>query len=852
MFRVWSVCGLAASAAFCFACNNRGQEPRDARVRPATATAQRAAPASDGKRAALPSPFAVGASPAAIAATSPGLGIRLGPEFEAQKKRYADLTYAELTKKLGSNPSPDAPLGFDPTGFRYFDSIEQQLRLTAEERAVYAEHGVVALDHQQRYSMGSAYYAIYARDLPVLITTDSVLHALHRSIDAMLAELESHTFSPILEHVLSAAHVELAERVSKPEGGILPENAADADVYLAVARNLLAGAGAARSRAPLAVPSKLGNDAEVKALLNRVASLKLEVPPEATRLYGGVRPVDYSQFRPRGHYTESEPLKKYFRAVVWLGRADLGFVIAAPGPRNGLNADVDRELGSAALLTLLLKDSGVLAELGGMRALIDFLVGNADNLGIEHMLQGLERAGVERAGELAGPGALEELRKHISALDPGQAIRSQVLISDPFAPAVVVPPSIFQLFGQRLLLDSFVLQNVVFDAISYRGRKMRRTMPSGLDVMAALGNDRAVAHLEPDVERYKYGANLLAARRTLERIEPDAWRANVYNLWLDSLRTLDDPSDERHFPTVMRRAPWRDKQLTTQLASWTELRHDTVLYGKQSYTVGTLCSYPAGYVEPYPEFFARLEHLAREAADGIGRIELPAGDPKISEAYRRRREWRVAFFRRFADVMKLLGRLAEKELRAAPFSLAEQEFLQRTIDVRMRGSGGPAYDGWYPQLFYSRAPADFKPVVVDVHSDVDHDQVLEAGVGDVNFLVVAVDNESDRAAYVGPVYSYYEFRHPAAQRMTDEEWTERIETGRLPPRPSWSKTYRAPPEARKLGPVSYSNAPRTPRGRELEALKRRWLGTKDAALKQNLLGRIRKLEGELRRPDPPL
>ena len=40
------------------------------------------------------------------------------------------------------------------------------------------------------------------------------------------------------------------------------------------------------------------------------------------------------------------------------------------------------------------------------------------------------------------------------------------------------------------------------------------------------------------------------------------------------------------------------KTLTTQLASWTHLRHDTLLYVKQSYSARTACVYPAGYVEP--------------------------------------------------------------------------------------------------------------------------------------------------------------------------------------------------------------------------------------------------------------
>ena len=40
------------------------------------------------------------------------------------------------------------------------------------------------------YSFGSLYYAVYTNDLPVLITTDSILHAMHRTYDDILMELE--------------------------------------------------------------------------------------------------------------------------------------------------------------------------------------------------------------------------------------------------------------------------------------------------------------------------------------------------------------------------------------------------------------------------------------------------------------------------------------------------------------------------------------------------------------------------------------------------------------------------------------------------------------------------------------
>ena len=64
------------------------------------------------------------------------------------------------------------------------------------------------------------------------------------------------------------------------------------------------------------------------------------------------------------------------------------------------------------------------------------------------------------------------------------------------------------------------------------------------------------------------------------------------------------------------------------------------------------------------------------------------------------------------------------------------------------------------------------------------DRVLEVGTGQTDFLVAAIDNDGDRAIHVGPTFSYYEFTVPTKDRMTDEQWTERV--AREPvERPRW-------------------------------------------------------------------
>jgi hypothetical protein len=315
-------------------------------------------------------------------------------------------------------------------------------------------------------------------------------------------------------------------------------------------------------------------------------------------------------------------------------------------------------------------------------------------------------------------------------------------------------------------------------------------------VMAALGSDLAVGLLEPAIDRYHYGSNLLALRRVVDAMQPDDWNANVYNQWLAALRTLDDPpAPQAHFPEVMRREAWQKKQLRAALASWAELRHDTILYAKQSYTAVASCEYPTGFVEPYPAFFAKLAQLATTLAGRLAKAEIPAVDPRRASAALELRDRHAAFFRGFSQTVTRLEALAAKELASKPFSQEELEFVKKTIDRRGGGSGPPRYDGWYPKLF-NDSPFEQKPVVADVHTDPSSGHFLEAAVGDAQFLVVAVDNGPHRAVYVGPSSSYYELT--SSNRMTDEQWRANLEAGTVPAPPAFTRAFAVPGSERTL------------------------------------------------------
>lgn len=712
-----------------------------------------------------------------------------GQVFDKLLEKHQDMTFEQLKAKAVK--ARDYPaLDFEPTKATHFDTVNKKLALTETELAIFKKTGFVSVDQNRRHSFASAYYQIYASDMPVLVTADSIMHALHKSYDDILMEMERTVFTQTISTILASVHDSLGRMPMDKTN----TQAKDVDLYVTVARNLLVGAGSPEAQkvwnGKLTFASKFGQDDAALALLKDVQSLKLYDPfkDPPVRIYGGERFPDFSQFRPRGHYTKFQELKNYFRCMMWLGRVDCGWNVLPTEASRGVKSDSDRELRNAIHFCELLRDTNGLKPLKSLDEIIGFMVGKSDNLTVFTLLDVMGGAKVKGLGDVLDAKALEKVKDEIkSGKHAGQMIRSQVLISSAGTSVKTPPPSLFQVFGQRFVIDSFVLSQVVFDSILFKNVKQKRMMPSGLDALAALGNDEALLLLEPELTKWNYSANLMACRDFIGLHPKEYWQSNLYVLWLDCLRTLNaDMSAHKKFPQAMKSKAWQMKQLNTQLGSWAELRHDTILYAKQSYTAYPDCEYPAGYVEPYPEFYAKVKFFADEAGKLFAAAEFPAGNEAAVKRY-------VAFFKQMSTTVGTLETLAKKELAGEAFTDAEKLFVKKTVDKRGGGSGPPRYDGWYPELFYNRTEcAEWAPVVADVHTDPASQSCLEVAVGDAMFGVIAIDNDKDRMVYVGPLYSYYEFTQRVDKRLTDPEWQDMIQKGKLPARPEWTKEFVAP------------------------------------------------------------
>jgi hypothetical protein len=91
---------------------------------------------------------------------------------------------------------------------------------------------------------------------------------------------------------------------------------------------------------------------------------------------------------------------------------------------------------------------------------------------------------------------------------------------------------------------------------------------------------------------------------------------NLYCQYLNCLAALLD-KPEPDAPAFMSSPAWQIKSCQTALAGWAQLRHTWSLQAKESASYGAEIESPAGFVEPVPEFFARMAQLAGSCERGF-------------------------------------------------------------------------------------------------------------------------------------------------------------------------------------------------------------------------------------------
>ncbi|HJH26392.1 MAG TPA: dTDP-glucose 4,6-dehydratase [Methanophagales archaeon] len=651
------------------------------------------------------------------------------------------------------------------------------------------------------------YKTLKQKEIPVFITSDSLLHLYHIQFDETLRQIEEREFYDMIWQISKELLNDSVEDYNNYNfSGDLKEASKRNAAYFAVGLSLLQpkeeqlctdewkcrdpGLASAYfdpedlEKYSFEVPDFVQSDVEEElALIDKHAGFS-ESPIFKYK-------EDYSQYVPRGHYTRSEKLKNYFKAFMWYGR--MSFLLKG-GPAGLVSAEDAKiqTIGAALIASEFAESQELKDKWDRIYSVTSFYVGLSDDLGPYEYIEALNSVfngnGKFEPNELTE----ENIGKLKAKLAEYRAPRIYGGTGDCEIPPPFTPEQAdkclentmgFRLMGQRFIPDSYMFQNLVFPKVgSYTGTEEPFTLridpnagpirdpPRGLDVMAILGSNRAKELLEQlddsNYDGYNEQFNLL--EEEFNGFSAAEWNKNLYWSWLYALKPLLKTFDSG-YPTFMQTAAWQDKELTTALASWTELRHDTILYAKQSYgmaTTGLPVPEPevVGYVEPVPEFYNRLLALTRMTATGLDEMNVIDDSAKY----------------RLTNLCSILERLVD----ISNTELGNQELTREDYDFIK--NFGESLNGVIRDV---DEKAKKTTIVADVHTagpDMKSGRVvLEEGVGYVDLIVVAYKVPDGRVLIgAGPVMSYYEFKQPIGERLTDEEWREML--GSEPPeRPEW-------------------------------------------------------------------
>jgi len=731
-----------------------------------------------------------------------------GTNTKSETPQFSFSSYYHPINISVNHSVPPYQLPLNLSNIANIENITAKFRLTKQEEELLGTNGFVILDYGPKDDIVAPYENLKDMGIPIFVTSDTLLHLYHIQFNEILKGIEEREFFDALVDMSNAMLVHSIKDYENFDNPELKESARRNVAYFAVALNLLQmpteGYNGSEDIKVInfSIPDYVTED--VNKELENIAqhdgfhpSAIFNSNPNCICDYPCCYCEDYSQYVPRGHYTRSEQLKRYFKAMMWYGR--IAFMLKGCSGDVALisEQDANRSTIQAALIASELPDVAVNNSTAQeiwdrIYSVTAFFVGTADDLTpYEYRdAQNIVFGTAYNASDLSDENKLLELKVELAKLRSPEIYGGSGV-------CVVYPPITeaklyeclnetkgMRFMGQRFVPDSYMFQQLVSPAVGvytgndtpftmcYTGAGPARCLPRGLDIMSVLGSERAGDILIEEGDTEYEGLNLNTSyEKQLNELKSEFaafnsadWNRNLYWSWLYTLKPLLTEFGEG-YPTFMNTKAWRNKALQTSLASWTELRHDTILYAKQSYTP-VLKGMPqppkpvVGYVEPVPEFYARLLALTEMTEKGLVDLDV------LNETEKDR-------LHNLGGILERLMNLSKAELENEALTEYDYEFIMdfgANLDYVVTG-------------VYAKGKET--TIVADVHTDCNTGMVLEEGVGYVDLILVAYIVPDGRIIVgAGPVLSYYEFKHPMDDRLTDDKWKAMLKT-EPPERPGW-------------------------------------------------------------------
>lgn len=454
--------------------------------------------------------------------------------------------------------------------------------------------------------------------------------------------------------------------------------------------------------------------------------------------------IDYSQFKVHGNYTKNENLKKYFRVNMLYSQE----LVKLENPDKTINLDA---LKQAMLISRnMLKDETSFKLWQDIYKPISFLVENTEDTTPIDIYKSISKVTKDNSVE-----AILE-KNVVNAVADDIANKEDPKIK---------PDSgkVFSFLPQRAVVDNTWLQNLVDT-----DPKSKRPVVSGVDLMALLGNslaERLTLTNEDNLKWDKFKEKYEETKAMVDARTDKEEKANIYRTWLWVLKAFNNEYGEG-YPDFMRSEKWQYKDLNTALASWAQLKHDTILYAKQ---FGAECGgdEPTDlrhYVEPNVNLYRRVKYLVGLTMDADEKYSLLNDEQK-------------ARLKDFDDMLEFLIKVSIEELKDETTSDEDNERL-KVIGGEMenifiafnKDDSGEEFE--IPPVDRDTANvADIQRIGSNV-VDKPEGSFLEVGSGRFSTIYVVYRLNGKYYLGSGSVMNYYEFY--SENRLDNNEFKEML------------------------------------------------------------------------------
>lgn len=588
------------------------------------------------------------------------------------------------------------------------------------------------------------------KEIPSFITTDSVLQVYHIFYSYTLRTLENEMLIGILEDLTSS----LLSNSILIYHGLVDEELKEAQI-----KNI-----AFFATAQLALEKELPSDIPEEAKTLAIDEFEQINQPSGFSA-SSIFPydLDYSQYTVRGHYTRSEDLSRYFKAMMWYGQAPFPLYMN----EEYTERNIEQTLQALLITYGLCSDQDIFRKWESIYEPTNLFVGKSDDLNIYQFANLITKVYGESfdINDLNNKEKLDSFYAEARSLPEPKIKAKYTSVNTPVGKQ-------FRFMGQRYVLDAEIIQELTEPII--------RPIPSGLDVIGVLGSERAKEiQLEKEENKLWEGYPVVFDNliEKFSRITEDEWRSNMYQGWLWTLKGFTKTFGQG-YPSFMTNEAWTNKDLNTALGSWSQLKHDTILYGKQSGAeMGDGGMPTVGYVEPNIEVYEKLLWLTKFSRANLNQrgLAVDAIDEKME---------------RFEEMLDFLINCSLKELNNEV--LTEDEYYQIGFYGGTLESLSSSFAGDGIRWFEITSDTDRNmAVIADFHTiapnNFSEGGYMEAGVGEASEIYVVVPIDGKLYLTRGAIFSYHEF--VSSERLTDESWQRMIKDGRKPPMPSWTKSF---------------------------------------------------------------